>query len=121
MVREQRTGGRCAYDVDWIGLREVGEQWRRQHHVAEERGLNDEDGAHAARSVHLENREKRLLRNLDRAHLLHSLLSLFLLLEEFALSRDVAAVAFGENVFAQRFDARARDDLVADRRLNRDL
>ena len=89
-----------AHDVDRIALREVGEQRRGEHHVAQKRGLDDENGAHAARSVHLKNREKRLLRNLDRPHLLHSLFSFLLLLEQLALSRDVAAVALGENVLA---------------------
>ena len=36
--------------------------------------------------VDLQHRQKRFLRNLDRAHLLHALLALFLLLEELALS-----------------------------------
>src|SRR3954465_8730176 len=42
----------------------------------------------------LQHRQKRFLRNLDRADLLHALLALFLLLEELALSRDITAVAF---------------------------
>src|SRR5947207_15706104 len=39
--------------------------------------------------------QKRFLRNLDAAHALHALLAFLLLLEQFALARDVAAVAFG--------------------------
>src|SRR4026209_1295018 len=68
--------------------------------------------------IHLEDGKKGLLRYFDRAHLLHALLSLFLLLEQLALVGDVAAVAFGEHVLAQRLDARPRDDLGADRRLD---
>src|SRR6185503_3531906 len=71
--------------------------------------------------IHLEDGEKRFLRNLDRADLLHALLSFFLLLEQLALPRDVAAVAFGEHVLPQRLDARARYDLGSDRGLDRDF
>src|SRR5258705_3276691 len=71
--------------------------------------------------IHLEDGEKRFLRDLDRADLLHSLLSFFLLFEKLALARDVPTVAFGEYVLAQRLDARTRDDLVSDRRLNGNL
>src|SRR5687768_18422080 len=66
------------------------------------------------RSIHLEDGEKRFLRDLDRSHLLHALLSFLLLLEELALPADVAAVALREHVLAQRLHGRARDDLVAD-------
>src|SRR6267142_3567891 len=45
--------------------------------------------------IHLEDGEKRFLRNLDRADLLHALFPFFLLLEQLALARDVAAVALG--------------------------
>src|SRR5258705_9800359 len=48
--------------------------------------------------IHLEDGEKRFLRDLDRADLLHTLLSFFLLLEELALARNVPTVAFGEYV-----------------------
>src|SRR5688572_4267649 len=39
--------------------------------------------------IHLEDGEEGLLRYFDRAHLLHALLSFFLLLEQLALARDV--------------------------------
>src|SRR5262245_12265352 len=58
--------------------------------------------ARASRLLDLQYGYKRFLRNLDRAYLLHALLALFLLLEELPLSRDVAAVAFRENVLAER-------------------
>ena len=69
----------------------------------------------------LQDGEERLLRNLDRADLLHALLALLLFLEQLALARDVAAVALGQHVLAQRLDGRPRDDVRADRRLHRHL
>src|SRR5262245_50101603 len=50
--------------------------------------------------IHLERGDERLLRNLDLAELAHALLALLLLLEELALARHVAAVAFGGDVLA---------------------
>src|SRR6266545_1612128 len=73
------------------------------------------------RLLNLKDRQERLLRDLDRPDLLHALLALFLLLEEFALPRDVAAVTFGGHVLAQGPDGLARDHLGADRRLNHHL
>src|ERR1700758_3960446 len=73
------------------------------------------------RLVNLQDREKRFLRDLDRAHLLHPLLSLFLLLEQLALARHVAAVALGGDVLAQRADRFAGDHFRADRGLDHDL
>ena len=64
--------------------------------------------------VHLEDRHKRLLRDLDRSDGLHTLLALFLLLEQLALTRDIAAVALSKNVLATRLDGGTGDDLVAD-------
>ena len=55
-------------------------------------------------SVHLQHGQKRLLRNLHRADLLHPLLPLFLLLEELALAGDVAAVALGQHVLPEGGD-----------------
>src|SRR5437899_4966706 len=68
----------------------------------------------------LEDREKRLLWNLDAADGLHPLLSGLLLFEELLLARDVAAVAFGEDVLAHRLDRLTGDDLRTDRRLDGD-
>src|SRR5687768_6880012 len=69
----------------------------------------------------LEHGEKGFLRNLDPPDALHPLLPFLLLLEQLALPGDVAAVALGEHVLAQRLDRLARDDAIADRGLDRDL
>src|SRR5690349_8514804 len=50
--------------------------------------------------VEPEHRQEGFLRYLDRAHRLHALLALFLLVEELALARDVAAVALRGDVLA---------------------
>src|SRR2546422_242561 len=73
------------------------------------------------RLVNLEHREERFLRDLHGAHLLHPLLSFLLLFEQLALARDVAAVALGGHVLAQRPDRLARDHLGPDRCLDHDL
>src|SRR5438094_8949995 len=73
------------------------------------------------RLVNLQDRQKRFLRDLHRAHLLHALLSLFLLLEQLALARHVAAVALRRDVLAQRADRLPGDHLRADRGLDHDL
>src|SRR5438105_5481995 len=73
------------------------------------------------RLLNLEHREKRLLGNLDRADLLHALFPFALLLEQLALAGDVAAVALGRHILAQRPDRLARDHLRPDRRLDHDL
>src|SRR5947209_1510549 len=73
------------------------------------------------RLVNLEDREEGFLRNLHRPHLLHAPLSFLLLLEQFALPGDVAAVALGGDVLAQRANRFARDHLGTDRGLDYDL
>src|SRR5690606_15931500 len=65
--------------------------------------------------------QEGFLRNLHPADLLHALLARLLLLQQLALATDVAAVALGGDVLAQRLDAAAGDDLVADRGLHGDL
>src|ERR1039458_7588691 len=64
----------------------------------------------------LENREECFLRNVDTAHALHAFLSLFLLFEEFAFARDVAAIAFRDHVLADGADRLARDDARSEER-----
>src|SRR6185503_1964449 len=69
----------------------------------------------------LQHREESLLRDLDCADLFHAFLALFLLFEQLALARHVAAVALGEHVLAQRLDVFARDDMSADGGLDSDV
>src|SRR5208282_3610764 len=69
----------------------------------------------------LEQGQKSLLRNLDPPDLFHPLLAFLLLLEQLAFSRDIAAVTFGGDVLTQRLDGFTRDNLGADRGLNRDF
>src|SRR3982751_2105792 len=64
--------------------------------------------------VDLQDGEEGFLRDFDAADALHAALALFLLFEELALARDVAAVALGDDVLADGLDGLARDDLVAD-------
>src|SRR6266566_4318889 len=78
-------------------------------------------GWNGTRLVNLQDRQECLLRDFDRSHLLHALLSFFLLLEQLALARDVAPIALGGHVLAQRADGLAGDHLGADRGLNHDL
>src|SRR6476661_11274766 len=59
-------------------------------------------------------RDERLGRDLDAADVLHPLLAGLLLLEQLALAADVAAVALGEDVLADRPDVLAGDDARAD-------
>src|SRR2546426_12478101 len=73
------------------------------------------------RLVNLEDREERFLRDLDRSHLLHPLLALALLLQELAFPRDLAAVALGGDVPAQRAARTARDHLAPDGRVSHRL
>src|SRR2546422_635814 len=73
------------------------------------------------RLVNLQDRQECLLRDLDGSHLLHPLLSLFLLFEQLALARDVTAVALGGDVLAQGADRLAGDHLRPDRGLDHDL
>src|SRR4051794_18232147 len=69
----------------------------------------------------LEYGQKRLLGYLDPAHLLHPLLAAFLLLEQLALARDIAAVALGNDVLAVGLDRLPRHDPRPDRGLDRDV
>src|SRR4051794_41776697 len=67
----------------------------------------------------LEHREEGLLRHVDPTHGLHALLPLLLLLQQLALAADVAAVALRDHVLAERLDRLARDDVLAELRLDR--
>ena len=71
--------------------------------------------------VLIENRQERFLGNRHRADGLHPLLAGFLLLEQFSLSADIAAVAFGGHVLAMGLDGFTGDDLATDGGLQRYL
>jgi len=58
--------------------------------------------------IHLQGRNECLLRDVDLAELAHALLAFLLLLEKLALARDIAAIAFGGDIFAQCPDGLAR-------------
>src|SRR5438093_4053702 len=66
-----------------------------------------------------EDGEEGFLRDVHLADALHAALAFFLFFEEFAFARNVAAVAFGENVFANRRNGFARNHAAADGSLDR--
>src|SRR5579872_3154587 len=72
-------------------------------------------------AIDLQRCNEGFLRNVDLAELPHLLLAFLLLLQKFPFARDVAAVALGGDVFAERPHGLARDHLAADRRLDRNL
>src|SRR5712675_913246 len=65
--------------------------------------------------------EEGFLRDIYLAYALHALFAFFLFFEELAFAGDVAAVALGQNVFANRGDGFAGDYAAANRGLNGDL
>src|SRR5258708_11407467 len=65
--------------------------------------------------------EEGFLGDVDFADALHALFAFFLFFEELAFAGDVAAVALGDDVFADGGDRLARDDLGADGGLDGDL
>jgi hypothetical protein len=69
--------------------------------------------------VDLQHGEEGFLRDFHAPDLLHALLAFLLLLQQLLLARHVAAIALGQHVLAQRLDRGARDDLRADRGLDR--
>ena len=71
--------------------------------------------------IHFEDGEKGRLGNLDVADLTHAFLASLLLLQKFALARDVTAVALGRHILAHRLDRLAGDNLGADGRLDGDV
>src|SRR5260370_1381685 len=68
--------------------------------------------------AHFENREERLLRDVDFADSLHAAFAFFLFLQQLALARDVTAVALGQNVLAHGGHSLAGDDLGSNRGLD---
>src|SRR5207244_1100911 len=88
---------------------------------ARRRIASREPSALSAPLTDVEHGEERLLRHLDRTDLLHPLLPLLLVLEQLALARDVAAIAFREHVLAARLHSLACDDARPDGRLDRHI
>lgn len=70
---------------------------------------------------HFQRRYEGFLRNRDAAIFAHTLLALFLLIEQLFLSADIPAIAFRGHVFPQGRDGFAGDNFAANRRLNRDF
>src|SRR5512145_1143460 len=64
--------------------------------------------------LHFECGEKGLLGNFHFADLFHAFFSFLLPLQKFSLARDVAAVALGGDVFAQRLHRFPRNDPAPD-------
>src|SRR5258705_10687760 len=64
--------------------------------------------------------DKGFLRYIDRAKRFHSFFAFLLFLEQFAFARDIAAITFGGNVFAQGADGFASDDFATDGPLDGD-
>src|SRR6185369_9787570 len=71
--------------------------------------------------IDFQNGEEGFLRDLDAANFLHPLLAFFLLLEQLAFARDVAAVTLRNHVLAERLHRLTRDHFVPYRGLNRHL
>src|SRR5438874_2029417 len=69
----------------------------------------------SAAFAYLQHRQKCLLGDVDASNTFHSLLTFFLLFEEFSLAADVAPIALGDNVLADGGHSLARNDLCADR------
>ena len=86
----------------------------RQENEATESASYSSDGA-----GHLQHGQERFLRNVHAADALHAPLAFFLLLQQLAFTRNIAAVAFRQDVFAYGADGLARDDAAADGRLQR--
>ncbi len=68
--------------------------------------------------VNFQHCKERFLWNLDVPHRFHAFLTLFLFLEEFALTGDISAVTFRRYVLAERTDDFGRDNFPADGRLD---
>src|ERR1035437_2941960 len=69
----------------------------------------------------LQDREEGFLGDVDLTNALHALLAFLLFFQELALAGDVAAVAFGDDVFADGADGLAGDHAAADGGLDGDL
>src|SRR3546814_11181519 len=71
--------------------------------------------------AHAQRGDESLLRNAYRAVFAHPFLAFLLLLQKLPFARDIAAIAFGGHVLAQRRDRLACAHLAAERRPDRNL
>src|SRR5689334_14785241 len=62
-----------------------------------------------------------LLRNVDGAERLHALLAFLLFLEQLPFARDITAITFGGHIFSKCTDGFTRNNLSANRGLDRHL
>src|ERR1051326_356450 len=69
-------------------------------------------------SSRLQHLNKRFLRDVHLADDLHAFLAFLLLLEQLALARDIATVAFRRHILPHGLHVFASDDLAADGRLD---
>ena len=71
--------------------------------------------------IQFEDSEEGFLRHFDVTDLLHTFLTAFLFLEQFALTADITAVTLGEDIFADLLDGLAGNDLGSDSGLDSDV
>ena len=70
------------------------------------------------RLIQFEDSKEGFLGDFDVANLLHTFLTTFLFLEQFAFTADVTAITFGEDILANLLDSFASDYLRTDGGLN---
>src|SRR5580704_13289181 len=93
IIRQHRGANRRRDYVNVPSLGKLSDERRGQNHVADKARLYHERRRH--RSLDLQDSQERLLRDLHRTHLFHTLLPLFLLLQQFTLPADIATIALG--------------------------
>ena len=89
--------------------------------VPGDRRLEEVDDGFLHGLIHFEDGEEGRLGNLDVADLTHAFLASLLLLQQLALTRDIAAVALGRHILAHGLHRLAGDDFGADGRLDGDV
>ena len=61
------------------------------------------------------------MRHLDRSDLFHALFTFFLSVKQLAFTGNIAAIALGDHVLAQRFNCLTRNNVGPNGRLNGDV
>src|SRR5687767_10485855 len=107
----------CGWAARWLTPLLL--SWRPMHGTRARRSWEDSD--RRSFFTDFQDREKGFLRNFNAADGFHPFLSFFLFFEQFALARNVTAITLCRDVFFHRSDRLTCNDLVADRRLNRDF